>query len=429
MKYNFYDPDNVRRDIKRIVQLLNEFYDAYGRMPLKNSEDKYEANLSRKWYQLRNKRDLNEQELNYIKENSPTEDGLFIHKYAKDSYIKISVKNFIAELNDFVYYNRRMPVSNKESEKHFFEIWYEFSKPNTLNDAERKYIADNMPGELKIRQFIVDFVNAFNEFVITNKRVPNQKNGGKENTLYYKWNTYKNLKLSTIEKEYVNANLLFFPITPHAYNIKQEVRIQVIDFVREFNEFVTEYKRLPSASFKNKSERSLWSKYFRYTVKGEVSEMEKEYIKQNLKSIEIRQSLMDAVQNYNKFIETYKRKPQFNGTEKNELSIVIALKKVISLEDLTEQEKKYIKYELNRLYFIRCSVIDFLKEYKDFKAMYKREPISTVTDDNFERNLAIRIHAYKSGIRKLNRYEIDYLEYNGFMFDYDTSLKEEQKGL
>jgi len=421
MKYNPYDNNNVRRELKRTILLLNGFIEEHKRMP-EASGDSYENDLNRRWNKFCDVETLTEEEKVYIQNNLATPDGLYITQLAKDNYIRASVRKFVKEIKEFRKLNRRMPSTRYEKERHFFDTWIEFNKPNGLNDNEKRYIESNVKVNLKIRKFIQDFVRDFNNFVLTNKRMPENISG--EATLYGNWLRVKNKEdISSIEYEYILKNLVFFKIRSRDKSENEDVRFVIKQYVSEYNDFVEKHKREPSASFENKEERSLYAKHLRYFKRGEASKSEKEYINKNLKTIDIRQFIIDAVEKYNNFIKTYGRKPERDANDKQEKKIFNDIRIILEHTYLSEKESEYIKYELNRLYYVRQYVIRFVSDYKKFVKENGRKPSKSPRLDNKERSLAITEYVYRSGRRKINKHEKDYLLFNGFEFENNLEIK------
>jgi len=213
--------------------------------------------------------------LDQIEKQRLTDIGfVWVARGLDDDGIRVDLKLFVNEYNDFVTKRGRTPkrYRNPQNQEERDESNLRSKRDryrqveNLKNEDEIQYLQVNLINLPEISKDLIKFVEDFNAFVLKYKRAPGSPNNPKsreekdEINLYVRWRKYRkeeNLN-NEEEKKYFKINLAQPP------NIRKEIR----DFVEDFKNFVKEYGRLPKC-YKNpknqaeRDERNLHNKWYR----------------------------------------------------------------------------------------------------------------------------------------------------------------------
>ena len=353
---------------------------------------------------------------------------IWIAKGFDSDNIRVDLKRFVEEFNQFITTNKRMPkrcdepkTDEEKYEKSLYQKWLVYHKfENLKNNEEINYIQDNLIQLEKdtIRESVKKFVKDFVDFVIKNKREPRQTGDTEERKLYDKWTTYRkieNLK-NEDEIEYLQTN----GITLIEENI-DGVRNVIKKFVREFNTFVLRNKKTPSKNGEI-DERSLYAKWIKYRKVKNLNQNEINYLRDNgIELVEeyndsVRKIIKQFVEDFNTFVTENKRTPKCyskprNNEEIYELKLYRNWYAYRQPENLNSDEMIYIQNNLKSLEKdnIREAVKQFVEEFNAFVTENKRTPNQK---DLCEKRLYNKWFKYRQS-KNLNEDEIRYMQEHG----------------
>lgn len=317
--------DNIRVEVKRFVADYISFVKTNKRAP--KSKRTKERSIYLRWLKYTNQENLTSEELQYIRDN----DIGIREKIVIEDEVGLAVKEFVKDCLEFYKKNKRKPSSTTELP--LYRRYLRYTNPKNLNEAERRYILDNNIERYSkdiIRPTIKQFVERLERFINDHKRMPRKSvEDPEERKLYgqfYRYTADPSTNLNEFEKMYLREhNVVKFDKDTY---VRDDLQI----FVREFNEFVRDFGRLPKRTL----EENLYRRWLKYTNADNLSKAEIAYLKEN--NIEIREIVDDNIKlelkkfvlRYNAFIKKYNRRP----------------KKISKLDDELEAKEERRLYKL-----------------------------------------------------------------------------------
>lgn len=368
--------------------------------------------------------------------------------------IRLALKRFIDEYNDFVATHNRAP-SRSPKGKTPSELSYEkklkgkkerWINDKTLTGLERDYLLTHLLTPT-IRPVIQKLIEDYNEFIGIHHRIPvsKPKNDSEEENRN-ETNLWQR-KRKWINDASLNANERNILITNGLMRENENIREAVENFVLEYFAFVEENNREPSENkplgkteIEKKAEISLATRKSIYTRIKNLNVDEIPFMKE--KGFELKEEYTDTVslavkkyvEDYNKFISTYQRAPRSHPTDrseeenKNEQSIYSRHLIYSKTENLNADEQKYISENLLKLAIasIRPKIKNFIARYLEFKNKYNREPErSPKHSDPDEIKKEYNLYKGKQNLEKaqdLNTDEIRFLTEHGLNLQYATTV-------
>ena len=218
-----FDVDGVRVDLKQFVEKLNAFIKEKKHFPRHTptrgtqEEINIERNLYSRWKRWRNVEKLNNYEIEYLnKHGIATIDP----ELAIKDPVRPELKQLVTEYNEFIKAHDRAPgdvrkyrLELTEEEKYEYRLYqrhFRWTKINSLNEDEKKYIEDNLIQNF-IRTALSKFVARFNAFVKATGRMPRSNPYSldkEERNLYKMWGkwSHKIGNLNEYEVQYLKDN-------------------------------------------------------------------------------------------------------------------------------------------------------------------------------------------------------------------------------
>ncbi|MFQ6724082.1 MAG: hypothetical protein ACLRFE_01935 [Clostridia bacterium] len=265
----------------------------------------------------------------------------------------------------------------------------------------------------KVRKVVINYVERYNEFVRIHNRNPRGHIPG-EQSLYMSFKKYSSLQgLTEDEIKYLQDNLVKI----------QDVRLSLINFVEDYNNFVTKYGRPPQ----RQSDTSLYLRMIKYINPNNLSEIEVKYLEKNGINVELLYNSNLAGKGVKRFVEDYLKFIDKNGREPSIQHEKELYKRMIhytnpnnlSEDDVIYLERNGIKVRPNdKSKVVGRGVKGFVEEYKEFVEKYHRKP-----DCVTEKTLYGKMIRYTNA-NNLSEVEIEYLEDNDIEIRYldDTNL-------
>ena len=337
------------------------------------------------------------------------------HVYDEDN-VSYAVKRFVLAFNNFVEFYQRVPSKEIIKEKKLYNAWKKYSKLEKLSELDREYLQNHLikieeiylqkqvgEEDLKynIRQVVIEFVEEFNNFVEKYKRAPSYKKM-EEKSLYHKMLKYTSIKyLNPIEKAYVEDNL----------NTSYLVRVALINFVKEFNDYFVEHKTVPPAT------TNLYQKWRFFRNPQNLNEAEMQYYVNNmaiLPSISkdgVKSEIKEFVAKYNQFVELNKRAPTSSYANNDERKLYASKLYYVDDNNCSSKDAEYIKKNLQYAPLIKYYLVQFVEEYNEFVKTHNRCPSQFGSEKN-DATLYQRWIHYCKHRTNLTDEEIVYLENN-----------------
>ena len=178
-----------------------------GQLPKQRGETPAERSLHNRSRMYTDPRNLEREEQQYVLDN-----GIELREVVEvTDDIRLVIKQFVVEFNDFISKNKRLPKYSATIEGEFaiYKKWIIYTNPQNLNPNEEQYIIANGI-ELReiikvtdnIRPAIKNFVEEYDKFLNQHGRPPRQKGPEKgENALsarHFKYTQAKNLNADEI---------------------------------------------------------------------------------------------------------------------------------------------------------------------------------------------------------------------------------------
>ena len=267
-----------------------------------------------------------------------------------DSQLKVrdEIKDFVKQWNNFVEEYYRVPMYGC-IDPHEVELYnkrmVKYNIRNITKD-EALYLEKNL-AKSKVRRTVVKHVNAYNEFVLLNGYPPKTlgERTARDNE-YNKWPCLnKPLELNEYEIKYIEEN-----------TIKVTVRLKLREFITQFNNFVQANGRYPRSSCADKQESSLYKAWKRFQQPEILTDKEKEYYQEHIKTIpipktinsevmdenEIKRGIIEFVKNYNEFVQTYGSEPRRTGTRPNEVRLYKQKWRFTKIQNVKPAEAEFL---------------------------------------------------------------------------------------
>lgn len=206
---------------------------------------------------------------------------------------------------------------------------------------------------------------------------------------------------------------------------QNKVRRAIVNFVANYNEFVTIHNRNPRSY--NPDEKSLYIARYRYTNPKNLNDEEIKYLQDNLIVIkEVKLAVENFVKEYKDYVKRYGCEP----TIITEPSLYSKMNMYTNPKYLTEGDIQYLQkngIEINlfdKTKSIREKVKSFVAEYNVFVNQHQRNPLYNESDE-YEKKLYIK-HLRYTGLnnkRGLNELEKKYIEDNLIKVSIRLSIK------
>ena len=178
-----------------------------GKLPRQRGGTPAERSLHNRLRMYTDPKNLEIQEQQYVIDN-----GIELKEVVEETDdIRLAIKQFVIECNDFVSKNKRLPKYSATIEGEFaiYKKWIIYTNPQNLNPNEQQYVIDNgiemreiVEVTDNIRPAIKNFVEDYNKFLNQYCRPPRQKGPEKgENALsarHFKYTQAKNLNAEEI---------------------------------------------------------------------------------------------------------------------------------------------------------------------------------------------------------------------------------------
>ncbi len=294
------DSDNIRVELKQFVEKFNVFVTKYGREPKginkpQDQEERDERNLYYLWIHYRQSKNLNQDEVDYLKSK-----GLEVVEKYTDT-VRKEVKQFVERFNKFVTTYGRSPKNIKKpqkqeeiDERRLYDMWRRYRQIKNLNEDEQKYLKANIIKVVEeytdtVRKSVKDFVEKFNTFVRDYGREPKSYEKPKSQEEIDEMNLYSNWRKKRQAKN-LNSDEIRY-LKEHGIEVVEDytdaVRKVVKDFVEKFNKFTTTCGRNPKMIHKPKNqeeidEKKLWRLWNKYRkVQNLENEDEIKYLQSN----------------------------------------------------------------------------------------------------------------------------------------------------
>ena len=258
----------VRDEIREFVKEWNSFVEKYYRMPMYGCIDPYEVEL------------YNKRMIDYAPHNITQDEELYFQCYLARSKVRRVVVMHVRAYNEFVLLYGYVPrKSEGRIRDNKFDKWSCISQPSNLSECEKKYIEENTI-KVKVRIELRKFISEFNAFVKKHNKYPSGVSTDKEERrLYHVWVKFRQPDAMTeYEKEYYKNNIATITKTKTGIDKSLIVKISIINFVKNYNEFVQTYGREPRRCGTNPNEVELYKQKWRYTQMKNLKPVDAEYL-------------------------------------------------------------------------------------------------------------------------------------------------------
>lgn len=331
----------VREEIKEFVNRWNSFVDKRYRIPMYGCVDPEEVEL----YDKR----MGE----FSPHNITKDEELYLKLNLAKSKVRKAVVNHVRAYNEYVLINGcapRITGQTIDRDNVFDKLPY-LNKPINLNEYEQKYIDENTI-KVVVRIDLRKFITQFNDFVQKNGRYPKRSKTDKmEDALYKAWWRYSKTEVLTDkEKDYYKENIINLSAenTTKDKNDEKKVKKTIIRFVNNYKLFIQIYGSEPKRCGTRPNEVELYKQKWRFTQKKYLSSDDAKYLMENgfniIESVEnVRNTIIKFVNNYTEFVQTYGSEPKYSGTMPGERDLYRRKRRLTQIENIRPEEIEYLR--------------------------------------------------------------------------------------
>ena len=331
----------VREEVKNFANEWNAFVEKHYRIPMYGCVDPEEVEL------------YNKRMEEFSPHNITKDEELYLKRNLAKSKIRKAVVQHVKVYNEYVLINGCPPrISGQivDRDDVFDKLPY-LNRPINLSEYEQKYIEENTI-KVVVRIDLRKFITQFNDFVQKNGRYPKRSKTDKmEDALYKAWWRYtKSETLTDKEKEYFNKMIINLAKdeAEEDKNNKSKIKNAIILFVNNYKLFIQTYGSEPKRCGTRPNEVELYKQKWRFTQRKYLSNDDAKYLMENgfniTESIEnVRNSIIKLVNNYTEFVQTYGSEPKYSGTRPGERDLCRRKRRLTQIGNVTPEEIKYLR--------------------------------------------------------------------------------------